>query len=492
MLAYTILLGVLGATGVAYGHGTGSETLPPIELDGQLVTIVVSSELDNGMVRVDMSLVRLSTGESIPDVDFEITARHGRTHLFTQEFHQNDGSIIFELVEGASYTAPESIGGGFFGILGPGSFRVAGPGLTGGGLYSFDIVLRSVDGHTPDPAPIFESAVSVPITYQDAIHDERWGEQVMQFITYYDTLHDRGYDPQTGRVYFAMPFQWDADIIQLIETVHVEFTIPGAFGDLLVSEMVVYVNGILAPDRVVTIDDYITDFRTVHIVLPRTLLLDMLDGIVGDTMKFDVGAKLQTPYSAVTANGEYRMIVDVVPARLVAGQEAVISFNVTSVFLRSLNAEVPYTATVTHQDAMLYTHSGVSGVGSRMQFPIPEDISGVALVSFQDINGNELADATLPVFIDPARKESVPPWVRETVGLWTSGMIDDETFAAAISYMIQQEVILIGGISGMEGDGGPIDDWVRTTAGWWVDGLVSDAEFLAGIQYLVERGIIIV
>lgn len=490
MPAYlVVLLAVLGAAGMAYGHGTGSETLPAVELDGRLVTIVVSSEQEEGMVRVDMSLILLSTGGAIPDADFEITARHGQTHLFSQEFRQGDGRIIFEMVEGPSYSPPESISGGFFGILGPGSFRVAGPGLAGGGLYSFDITLLSADGYRPDAPPVFESAVSVPITYQDIIRDGRWGDQPVQFITYYDTLHDRGYDQEAGRMHFAMPFQWDADVIEQIETVHVEMVAPSAFGDLLFSDMEAHINGVRAPERTVTVDDYYMDVRTIHVVLPRGLLLELLEAS-GDseTMEFEVGARPDSPYSAVTSNGEYRMIVDTGP--LVAGQEAAMRFNVTNVFLRSMNVEAPYVATVTQQGAVLHSQSGVSGQGSALRFHIPEDTSGIAWVSFQDINGNDLADASLPVFIDPPQAESVPPWIRETVGLWTSGMIDDGAFASAISYMVQQGVIDVGGVSGTAGDGGPIDEWVRTTAGWWVDGLVSDAEFLAGIKYLIERGVI--
>lgn len=497
LLAYVVLLGALGIIGAAYGHGTGSETLPPMEMDGELVTLVVSSSQEEGMVRVDIAMVRHITEEAVPNADFRITARHGQTQIFSQEFHRGDGRIIFDLADGIEYTPPESSGGGFFGILGPGSFKVSGPGLAGGGLYSFDVSVLSADGYEPADPPLFESAVSVPITYDDVVDGGRWGDQPMHFITYYDTLHGRGYDPETGRVFFEMPFQWDAAVIEQIETVHVEFTIPNGFGDMLAASMDAYVNGIPTPPRTVAIDDYFMDTRTVHIVLPRYLLLEMLGAAGGDSMEFDIGAAPRTPHSAVTSNGEYRVLVDTGPSGLAAGREAAVSFNITNVFLRSMNVEADYTATVTRGGALLHSQSGVSNGEVTMRFPIPGDASGPALISFQDINGNDLADAALPVFIDPAPPEvpqtpAVPPWIRDTVQLWTSGDIDDGAFAAAISYLIQQDIIRMDAMPQAGGDGGPIDDWVRTTAGWWVDGLVSDAEFLAGLEYLVGRGVIAV
>lgn len=476
---------------MAYGHGTGSETLTPIEMDGRLVTIMVSSQQEAGLVRVDMAMIQADTAEPIPDADLMITARHGQTHIFTEEFTRYNGRITFDLTDGAEYTKPESIGGGFFGLLGPDVFKVAGPGLAGGGLYSFDITVLSAGGHTPDMPPVFESAISVPITYSEMVDGGRWGEQIIEFITYYDELYDRTYNPKDGRVSFTMPFEWDADIIEQIETVHVEFTIPGGLGDMLVERMDVHVNGIRTPERTVTIDDYYADKRIIHIVLLRGQLLEMLDAAGADSlMKFEVSPAPTASYSTVTTNGEYRIFVGIEPPGLVAGQEVVVAFNMTNVFLRSMAVEGPYTATISHGDTTLHSQSGISTGEVTMEFSIPEDTYGPAALSFLNINGNELADATLPVYIDEMPQVSIPLWIQDTVRMWTMGDIDDVTFTSAISYLIRQNVIRIDDIPTSNRDGASIDDWVRTTAGWWVDGQVSDAEFLAGIKYLIGRGVI--
>ena len=41
-------------------------------------------------------------------------------------------------------------------------------------------------------------------------------------------------------------------------------------------------------------------------------------------------------------------------------------------------------------------------------------------------------------------------------------------------------------------DEGTVPSWVKQTAGWWSEGLISDGEFLAAIRYLIEEGVLVV
>ena len=492
-----LTMAILVPLGMAYGHGTGSEILPPVEMDGRMVTIQVSSEeIDTG-VRVDLAMIQDGTGEPVEDVSYRIEARHGQTPLFSEEFQRGDGRMLFEFVskETPGIETREVSEGGLFGIFGDSRLEVSGPGLADGGLYSLDVTILSAAGHSPPQPPTFNSAISVPITYESTIQDRFWGSQEMVFITYYDRLEGMSYDTDTGEISFGMPFEWDPGIIDQIETVHVEFGIPDTFGGLLVADFEAKVNGIALSRNTITVDDYFDGYRVVHIVILRGELRTMYD-ILGDDagmMEFVARPVPGSPYSSVTSNGQYRILASVDPPGLPAGQEAVVSFNITNIFLRSLIEEVPYRMSVIHDGATLHTQSGVSSdegsVTARLS--VPDGVSGPGELRFYEIDGNDLAAAAVPIMFDGAVVQSkVPEWVRTTAGWWVDGMIGEESFIEAVKYLIENNIIQVQAVQADAGGGGPVEEWVRTTVGWWSGGLVSDEEFLASITYLMERGII--
>ena len=485
----------------AHGHGTGLEVLPPVMMDGQLVTVSVDSAKDGDTVTIEVAFVRDGDREPIPNTVMLIEARRGQEPLFSEEFAAGGGVLKFEFVsDAAGDLALRSIeSGGFFGILADEIHRMSGPGLAEGGLYSLDITILSVGGRAPADPPTFASAVSVPVTTHHTIVDPYWGEQSIRFITYYDMLYDMGYDADTRAVSFSMPFEWDPDVIDLVDVVHIEFATPGGLGDLLVSEFEVRINGVKVPDRAVAVDDYFVDYRTVHLVLPPGDLLGMYETIgPADTMEVVAQPASGSAYSAVTANGQYRLLVLLEPDRPVSGQEATARLNITHVFPKTLAVSVPYHVEIVHDGAVLHSGRGVSDDSSPVSiiFDVPPGASGPAAILFSDIDGNELASASLPIAFaaeepdgaPPGDGDRVPGWVRTTVEWWAQEEIDDASFARAMAFLIESGVISVD--AAPSDAKGSIEPWVRTTAQWWADGLVSDAEFLAGIAFLVERGVI--
>ena len=491
-------LAVLAVLGTAYGHGTGSETLPPVEMNGMMVTIQVSSETDDAGIQVDLSMIQDDTKDPIDDVVYLVAARHGQTQLFTEEFHRDDGRMVFEFVsEGGAdeITVRDISEGGLFGIFAEKRIEVAGPGLADGGLYSFDVTVLSASGYQPPEPPVFNSAISIPKQYDQTVRDDYWGDQEITFITYYDQFQERSYDAATGEVSFTMPFEWTPGIIEQIETVHVEFSVPDTFGGLLVADFAASVNGIELDQNRIEVDDYFSDYRTIHVVIPRGDLVRMYDELGGgDTMEFAVRPASGSPYSSVTSNGQYRVLVYLEPPGLPAGGEADVSFSITDVFLRRLAVETSYQMAVTHNGALLHSQGGVSSKDGPITatLSVPDGISGPGEILFYNIDGNDLATASIPVvFFEDTAGPGVPGWVRTTAGWWAEGLIDDGSFIEAIKYLIENGVIDVQPVqAGGGAAGGHLEEWVRTTVGWWAEGLVSDAEFLAGIKHLMESGVI--
>jgi len=84
---------------------------------------------------------------------------------------------------------------------------------------------------------------------------------------------------------------------------------------------------------------------------------------------------------------------------------------------------------------------------------------------------------------------TIPDWIKNNAGWWAAGNIDDDSFLNGISYLIQNDIIVIPPTdAGTEG--GTVPEWVKNTAGWWADGTIDDGTFVNAIQYLIKEGLI--
>ena len=92
----------------------------------------------------------------------------------------------------------------------------------------------------------------------------------------------------------------------------------------------------------------------------------------------------------------------------------------------------------------------------------------------------------------PAPVTSIPDWIKNNAGWWANGQIDDASFLQGISYLIQNNIVVVPPQDVSSESSGTIPDWVKNNAGWWATDQIDDSAFLQGIQYLVQNGIIVV
>ena len=95
--------------------------------------------------------------------------------------------------------------------------------------------------------------------------------------------------------------------------------------------------------------------------------------------------------------------------------------------------------------------------------------------------------------ITPVSNVVIPSWVKNNVGYWVDGIIDDKTFVDAIEYLINNEIIIIS----LDSSADPaseisIPSWIKNSAGFWIDDIIDDETFALVLQYLIENGIIVV
>ena len=272
LLLFTTLM-FLSLFGVdyAFGHGIGSETFPPVELDGRLVTLEVGSSQSNSELnddqQISISLIDFNSKITLRDVTFLITSERGEQFLFEQEFQADNGFIVFNFV--SEDTDPiivddDNSSNDFFGsLMGLESrmVHVIGPKLSEGGLYKFDISVLTADGYSKklDSPLVFNAGISIAQTSKHSIIDPNFGDQDIYIITYYDEISDFEYDSNLKEISYSMPFEWTLSNINQTSVVHEELQISKDFGDLLVSGFTMYVNGIQLSEDVVNIDDFFSN-----------------------------------------------------------------------------------------------------------------------------------------------------------------------------------------------------------------------------------------
>ncbi len=88
------------SVGDSYGHGLGSEVLPPELLGSKMVTLEVSSHdiPDTDTREIYFSLYETDTGITVKDVTYSITAEKENKLLFDETFQSDDGIVMLKLI----------------------------------------------------------------------------------------------------------------------------------------------------------------------------------------------------------------------------------------------------------------------------------------------------------------------------------------------------------------------------------------------------------
>jgi hypothetical protein len=297
-----------------------------------------------------------------------------------------------------------------------------------------------------------------------------------------------------------MPFNWSVENINQTSVVHEELVIPKSFGDLLVSEFSMYVNGIKLSDNIITIDDYFSETRLVHFIINQKELWNVYNQNPNQNgIDFLVKPKSdKDEFSAITENGQFRLLVSTEPENLKSNSQAKINFNIMDVFLKNKPISASYDFSMKANGKTIHQQSGTStdlrDQYNTIEVTIPEGVSGIAYLDFSNLNGHDLARASIPVVIDRIGEKSndisIPGWIKNNAGWWSVDQIDDTTFLQGIEYLIKNKIIQIPKTQQESSYSKIVPNWIKNNAGWWAAGQIDDTTFVQGLQYLVQNGII--
>jgi hypothetical protein len=261
-----------------------------------------------------------------------------------------------------------------------------------------------------------------------------------------------------------------------------------------------YVNGIKLSDDIVTIDDFFSDGRVVHFIISKKELWNIYNYDPNQNrMNFLIKPNSDDiQLSSVTENGQFRVIVSWEPQNLQSNSKATIYFDVTDIFLKNRPIAVNYDFSITQNDKIIFKQSGLSSDSKEKhnlaEFTIPDDVTGIVHLNFQNLGDNNLAKTSIPIIINHITREnniSIPEWIRDNAGWWADGSIDDNSFVQGIQFLIKEKIMKIPQTAQGSGSGtNQIPSWIKNNAGWWADGQIDDETFVQGIQFLIQNRIL--
>jgi len=495
----------------AYGHGVGSEIFPPVELNGNLVSLEVSSstkdDIQSGDQQISISLIDFDSKITLRDVTFLVKSERGEQFLFEKEFKADHGFLVFNFVSEDTdliIVEEKDSGEDFFGsLLGLQSrlIDVKGPKLSEGGLYKLDISILTADGYSQklETPLIFNAGISIAQTTTHDFIDPDFGNQNIQVVTYYDEISNFQYDPKLKKISFSMPFEWSLKNINQTSVVHEEIIIPKEFGALLLSGFSMSVNDIKLSDDIVNVDDFFTEGRVVHFIIYQKELVNIFENSSNlNGMNFEITPDRDyTHISSVTDNGQFRILVSWEPEYLESNSNAKIIFDITDIFLKNKPVSTNYEFSITQNNQLLFQQNGISTdlktEHNVVDFFIPENISGIVNLNFKNLDNNEFAQTSIPIAIHEKKivnSNLIPDWVTNDIQLWSEGKINDSNLIDIINYLIENKIIIINNnlleISEVE----KIPSWIQIIASWWIDGEIDNDSFFKILEFLIQKQII--
>ena len=492
----------------SYGHGLGYEIMPPEMLGSKLVSLEISSDTwpDEYTKEISFALFETDTGVAVKNVTYFVMLTKQNEVLFDMTGQRDDGTFMLKLhtTESDQITVEEA-GSDLFGSLFDGGkvVNVNGNAFGSGGLYDFKVIITTGDEYSNVLSPPLDYDVGISFLDKTShsVNDINFGQQKMSVITYYELINDDfTYDQNKKMISYSMPFDWSEKNILVTSVMHQEIIIPKTFGDLIVKSLSADVNGVQVPDSAITIDDFSAQTRVAHLILNQNDILEISNKAVGLTNKMDFSVMPSAdnlPLTTMTENAQFKLNLSWEPQNIESGSTVTFFFDILDAFLLDRPVSVSYNLSILDGDERIFQTSGVSNASghSMIEFDVPDDVTGIITLQFENLNGSKLADAVFPVVVDRIGVEqiAIPDWIKNNAGWWATDQIDDSAFVQGIQYLIKEGIMIIPSTETSESMGSQVvPDWIKNNAGWWATDQIDDSAFLKGIQYLVQNGIIVI
>ena len=403
----------------ASGHGLGGETLPPVIIAGKNATMsifVTPPEFNskNKEYNIVLKLYETNTQAVISHVTYQVQISHDGKQLLDEKFHDDSSNLTLKVIP--QNTDSIKMSGNDLGDLGwtPGfisPLQAEGPLFLSGGLYKFKIQVLTVDDDSNklNPPVTFDAAISLAQTTDHKISYEK-NDYLLGIVSYYDKIEDFGFDSASRKISFSMPYEWTEKNIAQTNVVHEEIHIPKTFPELLVTKYDVSVNGIKISDSSVTVDDYTSDSRVVHLVLYQKQISSMANSISDKSkMAFTITPSKDEkfPITAFTRNAIFEVGLSWEPAPIESGKKTRFYVDISRYFAPRVQEGGSFDFVIKQhgKELLRKTIDGKIGVSEKTNFAdfeFSDKNLGPTVISIEKIKEEELSTVDFVVAVNPA------------------------------------------------------------------------------------------
>jgi predicted secreted protein with PEFG-CTERM motif len=386
-----------------YGHGTGIDKISSIDIQGKEISVTVEMPMyfENDREQITITAIEKETKENAKNITFLIGLFHNNEMIFRNYFFAEDGVLPIKIIptqegEVTIHGEQDSLLGAWHGTE-SNPIEITGPLFNSGGLYNFEIEVRTIDEPTNiiEDSGIYNADLSIIETTSFIQKDTENHDVEFSVKSYFDKISNFEYDSEAKQVTFEMPFDWSEKQMSHVSVVHVEVHFPKDFTEFFTPGYSGDANGIKLFKSSVTIDDYTEeDERIVHFVLLqdhlRILKNDMKKSneSLPDNIVFTLftGNEIELPLIAYTKSEDFKVNLSWDPVEIEPGINTNFVFTIrdgqTSEPLRNSD----YTFIIIQNGKEIYRTSGSALIGGDFEkYTFGEDQTGPMIIKFENI-----------------------------------------------------------------------------------------------------------
>ena len=403
-----------------YGHGFGIDTISSVNVQGEKLSISVEMPMyfEDKQEQITITATYDDTQENVKNTTFLIGLFYQGEMIFRNYFFAEDGILPIVVTPTSDdaitiHGTQDTLLGAYHGTESA-PIEITGPLFSSGGLYNFEIELRTIDEPTNiiEGSGVYNADLSLIETVSFMEQDAENSDVEFQVKSYFDTINNFEYSPDTSQVTFEMPFDWSEKQMSHVSVVHVETQFPKDFVEFLSPSYDAYANDVELFKSSISVDDYTEDDkRIVHFVLLQDHLQFMKNEMKksSDTLPDGISFKLIAsdssafPLEAYTKSEDFKVNLSWDPLKVEPDVETSFIFTIRDGRTNDPLRSSEYTFVIIQNGQEIHRTSGNAQIGGEFEkFTFSEDQTGPTIIKFENIRNTgqetEFALVVVPEF----------------------------------------------------------------------------------------------